>query len=192
MGHNIGDKDCMYNAIWVIIISEIRIACTMAYNIGDKDCMYNAIWVIIISEIRMACTMAYGSFLNTGLETQVKHWKSNTIYAQEILGVFLRSPHKYEETRLQHAFVEVTPIFTRLTDDKLLNRCLYRETYNHNEAASHLLWSKCLKTKFCGRQKILIAVSESVGEFNPFFFVCLFFVYAFFLSRDDDNLCRVN
>ena len=29
-----------------------------------------------------------------------------------------------------------------------------------------MLWSKCPKTKFCDRQKILLAVSETIGEFN--------------------------
>ena len=39
-------------------------------------------------------------------------------------------------------------------------------TQNQNEAINNVLWSICLKTKFCGLQKVLLAVSETIMKFN--------------------------
>ena len=58
------------------------------------------------------------------------------------------------------------PLFTRLSDDELLNRCLRGLTQNQNEAVNHVLCTKCPKTKVCGHIKLLLAVSETVTNFN--------------------------
>jgi len=39
-------------------------------------------------------------------------------------------------------------------------------TQNQNEAINGILCSKCPKTKFCGKRKVLLAVSETVSHFN--------------------------
>ena len=63
--------------------------------------------------------------------------------------------------RLPHVFVEqLTPIFTRLSEDKLLDHCLQGLTQNQNEAANQVLCGKCRKTKFCGQNKVLLAVTN--------------------------------
>ena len=54
----------------------------------------------------------------------------------------------------------------RLSDDGLLDRCLLGLTQNQNEAINGILWKKCPKTKFCGRERLLLAVAETVCEFN--------------------------
>ena len=58
------------------------------------------------------------------------------------------------------------PLFTRLSDDSLLGRCLRGLTQNQNEAANQVLWTKCPKTKFCGRVKLQLALCETVTHFN--------------------------
>ena len=58
------------------------------------------------------------------------------------------------------------PIFTRLSKDDLLNRCLKGMTQNQNEAANGMLWSKCPKTKFCGARRVRIAACETILVFN--------------------------
>ena len=47
---------------------------------------------------------------------------------------------------------ELRPIFKSLTDDALLDRCLMGLTQNKNECINSVLWSKCPKIKFVGRQ----------------------------------------
>jgi hypothetical protein len=61
---------------------------------------------------------------------------------------------------------QLDPLFTRLSNDDLLRRCLNRMTQNQNEAANGVLWSKCPKTKFCGARRVRIAVCETVAVFN--------------------------
>ena len=61
---------------------------------------------------------------------------------------------------------ELLPLFTRLSNNTLLNRCVLGLTQNQNEAANQILWNKCLKTKFCGRIKLLLAVCETVCHYN--------------------------
>ena len=63
---------------------------------------------------------------------------------------------------------ELDPIFTRLSKDDLLNRCLKGITQNQNEAANGILWSKCPKTKFCGVRRVCvpIAACETITLFN--------------------------
>ena len=39
-------------------------------------------------------------------------------------------------------------------------------TQNQNESINGVLWGRCPKTKFCGRQKVELAVSKTVCEFN--------------------------
>ena len=57
-------------------------------------------------------------------------------------------------------------MFTCLSDNSLLGSCLRGLTQNQNEAANQVLWTKCPKTKFCGRVKLLLAVCETVIHFN--------------------------
>ena len=72
-----------------------------------------------------------------------------------------------EDSRLPGVFMkELDHIFTRLSKDDLLTRCLNGMTQNQNEAANEIWWSKCPKTKFCGARRVCIAVSETVAIFN--------------------------
>ena len=61
---------------------------------------------------------------------------------------------------------ELKPLFKNLTKNELLQRCLDGLTQNQNEAINGVLWSKCPKTKFCGKVKLLLGVSETVTQFN--------------------------
>ena len=54
----------------------------------------------------------------------------------------------------------------RLTDDQLLQRCLMGLTQNQSESINNVLWSICLKTKFCGIKKVLLAAAEAICRFN--------------------------
>ena len=65
-----------------------------------------------------------------------------------------------DQKHLKLVFIEVMkPLFINLSKNELLNRCLQGLTQNQNEAINGLLWSKCPKTKFCGKVKVLLAVS---------------------------------
>ena len=81
---------------------------------------------------------------------------------------FWRQDGTYDDNkRLPSAFlVELRPIFTRLADGSLLQRCMQGLTQNQNESINRLLWSLCPKTKFCGRKRVEVAVCNAVCHFN--------------------------
>lgn len=72
-----------------------------------------------------------------------------------------------EDNRLPEVFMaELDPIFQRLSNVDLLNRCLKGITQNQNEAANGILWSKCPKTRFCGARRVRIAACATIAAFN--------------------------
>ena len=67
-------------------------------------------------------------------------------YVQEMAGV----PFGVAliKKRLPHVFVEqLKPIFTRLSEDKLLDHCLQGLTQNQNEAVNQVLWGEVPKNE---------------------------------------------
>ena len=74
----------------------------------------------------------------------------------------------HNEKRLPAVFYDLLkPIFQRwFIKNDLLNRCLRGITQNRNDSFNGVLWGRCPKTKFCGRQKAELAVSETVCQFN--------------------------
>ena len=68
-----------------------------------------------------------------------------------------------DDKRLPHVFLhELKPIFTRLSKDDLLGRCLQGLTQNQNESVNGQVWS----SRYCGKRRVVIAVCETVGVFN--------------------------
>ena len=72
-----------------------------------------------------------------------------------------------DDKRLPSSFLDVLkPVFKNLTKNELLNRCLKGLTQNQNQAINGILWSKSPKTKFCGKTKVVLAVTDTVSYFN--------------------------
>ena len=60
---------------------------------------------------------------------------------------------------------ELKPIFVRLSSNDLLNSCKKGLTQNQNES-SNVLWTKCSKRIFIGKDRFMIAVCEAITAFN--------------------------
>ena len=61
---------------------------------------------------------------------------------------------------------QLKPIFTRLSDKTLLERCLKGLTQNANEAINSILWSKCPKRVFCSKTKLQSCAALTILEWN--------------------------
>ena len=122
---------------------------------GNKDAMKKAIWAIynhMIRNEKESLEKQHG-FCPRGQQSWCKFWRNDGTYD--------------ETKRLPSAFLkELKPIFTRLSEDALLQRCLLGLTQNQNESINGLLWSLCPKTKFCGRRRVEIGVCNAVCYFN--------------------------
>ena len=81
---------------------------------------------------------------------------------------FWKSRDNYDNVkRLTTVFYDLLEtIFQRFSNNGLLNRCVRGMTQNENGSVNGVLWRRCRKTKFCGRQKVELALSETVCEFN--------------------------
>ena len=53
-----------------------------------------------------------------------------------------------------------------LASTTLLEKCLHGQTQNVNEALNQLIWKRCPKTTFAGKQTVDIAVASAVLQFN--------------------------
>ena len=122
-------------------------------NAGDKKSMYKDIWAIFKHRI-----------VNEKESLAVQH----NLCPQDKWCKYWNNPIEYTNSgRLPSVFIdELKPLFTRLSDDELLDRCMQGLTQNQNEAINQILWSKCPKTKFCGQHKLALAVCETVTHFN--------------------------
>lgn len=60
----------------------------------------------------------------------------------------------------------IAPIYKRLTDATLLEKCLKGQTQNANESLHSFIWRKCDKTRSVSRRLVELAVAEGVSEYN--------------------------
>ena len=70
----------------------------------------------------------------------------------------------------QFVINEIKPIFEDLSSDNLLIKCLHGGTQN-NESYHNLIWNRCPKTTFVGKERLELAVFDAVivykdGEFG--------------------------
>jgi len=120
---------------------------------SDKDSMKNAIMAVLKHTV-----------IDEGLPLDQQH----ALCPRDRWCRYWKDPVNYSQhNRLPPVFYKLLlPIFERLSNDELLSRCLLGLTQNQNEAINNVLWSRCLKTKFCGVKKVSLAVSETVAYFN--------------------------
>ena len=128
-------------------------------NKGDLQGMKKSISAIfnhIIRDDNKPLTEHHGH-CPKGKETWCKYWNDQ-----------INKSNEYnDKKRLPCVFrKELEPLFTRLSDDDLLKRCLMGITQNQNEAINGMLWSRCSKTIFCDKQKVVIATCQTICEFN--------------------------
>lgn len=66
----------------------------------------------------------------------------------------------------QYILDEIKPIFTALSSDELLKKCLHGGTQNSNESFHHIIWERCPKEIFVGRVRLEVAVAEATVVYN--------------------------
>lgn len=63
---------------------------------------------------------------------------------------------------------EIKSVFVDLANERLLEKCLHGGTQNAYERFHHMImiWERCPKTVFVGKERLLIAVSDATIVFN--------------------------
>ena len=74
--------------------------------------------------------------------------------------------HNDHETVPTDIGKRMVPIFQRLSEESLLQRCTRRGTQNQNESLHNLIWRLCPKINFAGRKTIETSVLLSLCQFS--------------------------
>lgn len=61
---------------------------------------------------------------------------------------------------------KIAPVYRRMSEEALLRRMTHGGTQNANESFNALIWLRCPKNVFMGRQRVEAAVSRAVMDFN--------------------------
>ena len=61
---------------------------------------------------------------------------------------------------------ELQPIYKRLSQPELLQKCMHGQTQNPCESFNSLLWQRCPKTVFSGRDHLDYALADAALHFN--------------------------
>ena len=87
------------------------------------------------------------------------------------------SKRQQQTTKMDNAYVhkdplpaaivdELLPIYERLSDSKLLEKCLDGFTQNSCESVNSLIWSRCPKHTSTGKISLDFGVADAVSQFN--------------------------
>ena len=78
----------------------------------------------------------------------------------------LPGPHKDHDTLPPDVGSRLVPVFQRLSDEKLLQRCSRKKTQNPNESLHQLIWKICPKSIYVGRRTLKTAVALAACQFS--------------------------
>ena len=62
--------------------------------------------------------------------------------------------------------MKVKPTFEKLTDEKLLRKCLHGLTQNQNESFNRTIWDRIPKTQYVSLTQLEFGVHDAVANFN--------------------------
>ena len=74
--------------------------------------------------------------------------------------------HKPGKGLPPEAIKHVKPIFSDLSDDNLLRKCLQGKTQNQNESFNGLIWRRTAKDRFVKMTTFELALYDVVAHFN--------------------------
>lgn len=60
----------------------------------------------------------------------------------------------------------IKPVYERLTEEKMLEKCLHGMTQNANESFHGTIWKRCQKNKFAGISVLRLSTYDAVIHFN--------------------------
>lgn len=61
---------------------------------------------------------------------------------------------------------QIKPVYERLTDKKMLQKCLHGKTQNTNESFNGMIWKRCPKETYVGHTTVNLCVMDAVCHYN--------------------------
>ena len=62
--------------------------------------------------------------------------------------------------------MKLKPIFAELSDEALLEKCLYGKTQNQNESFNSMIWDRIPKTRYVSLTQLELGEYDAVANFN--------------------------
>ena len=62
--------------------------------------------------------------------------------------------------------MKLKPIFSELSDESLLEKCLHGKTQNQNESFNSMIWDQIPKTRYVPPTQLELGVYDAVANFN--------------------------
>ena len=77
-----------------------------------------------------------------------------------------RSSYKSGPDLLLDIFMKMKPIFAELSDERLLEKCLYGKIQNQNESFNSMIWDWISKARYVSLTQLEPGVYDAVANFN--------------------------
>ena len=123
---------------------------------GDFEEMKRAIWASFCH--RMSCNdKPRHEYCPPGIDSWCK-WQQHKAGKQ--------GTYKHHNVIPPAVAAVMKPVYERLTDRALLERCLRGATQNVNECLNGLIWQMCPKVSFCSAQTVQTAAHLAIVLFN--------------------------
>ncbi|XP_077496918.1 uncharacterized protein LOC144107678 [Amblyomma americanum] len=128
----------------------------ITHNRGDLRAMYCSIWALYLHSCSSAGASGH-KFCPEGPSSWCKHKRA------EALG---QPPPAHTPLLTKAQGKALLPIYKRLTEDKLLARCIQGKTQNAAESLNSKIWLLCPKTRFASRTAVETATALAALWFN--------------------------
>ena len=83
---------------------------------------------------------------------------------------FCLSPMPWNQNLAKLSFefwvAKVKPVYQRLSEDSLLEKCLHGKTQNQNEAVNGMVWERIPKEVFVGADLLEFGLFDAISHFN--------------------------
>ena len=76
------------------------------------------------------------------------------------------TPFKHGPGLPDAVIARVKPVYQRLREDNLLNKCLHGKTQNQNEAVNGMVWEQIPKEVFVGMELLEFGLFDAINHFN--------------------------
>ena len=120
-------------------------------NSGDLEGMQRAVWAILYHSASTDEKPQH-EFCPDGPNSWCKYKRGE--------------PYVHKNALPEEIVLSIKPLFERLSDATLLQKCLHGFTQNQNESLNKEIWSLCPKTEYVGARTIQTAVALAVSVWN--------------------------
>ena len=140
-------------------------------NPKHSKCKDWCFWVQYLKAVDEEKTQRAQEFIKKSDEYNQLSNTTKSFYKRPVLEPFVSKIEKpkhssmnkrllFEESSVQYQYIQ--DVFTRLSDEKLLKRCLDKHNQNPNESFHSRIWSKCPKVQYFTYPMMIFSICQNI------------------------------